>query len=181
MSRRYEQGTSTSNFGVGGRESHDASAFYSRFPPKHLSSDDTLSEPFTLAEPLVCGDSRAMELPDNSVALVVTSPPYFAGKEYEEALGQGAIPATYAAYLELLSEVFRDAGGFSSRADGSPSTWPTWVADRTVRSPPTSFGYLTTTSECCSGGRSSGRRRPERRGRAHGARTARRPTLCCAM
>ncbi len=108
MSRRYERGTSTSNFGVGGRESHDASAFYSRFPPKDLSSDDTLSEPFNLAEPLVCGDSRAMELPDNSVALVVTSPPYFAGKEYEEALGQGAIPATYVAYLELLSDVFKE-------------------------------------------------------------------------
>ncbi|MDQ2724221.1 MAG: site-specific DNA-methyltransferase [Actinomycetota bacterium] len=108
MSRRYERGTSTSSFGVGGRESHDASAFYSRFPPKDLSGDDTLSEPFTLGEPLVCGDSRAMELPDNSVALVVTSPPYFAGKEYEEALGQGAIPATYVAYLELLSDVFRE-------------------------------------------------------------------------
>lgn len=106
MSRRYERGTATSTFGVGGRESHDASAFYSRFPPKELSTDDTLSEPFTLAEPLVCGDSRSMDLPDNSVALVVTSPPYFAGKEYEEALGQGAIPATYAAYLELLRDVF---------------------------------------------------------------------------
>lgn len=108
MSRRYEQGTSTSNFGVGGRESHDASAFYSRFPPKELSTDETLSDPFTLQEPLVCGDSRSMDLPDNSVALVVTSPPYFAGKEYEEALGQGAIPATYAAYLELLRDVFRE-------------------------------------------------------------------------
>jgi site-specific DNA-methyltransferase (adenine-specific) len=39
---------------------------------------------------------------------VVTSPPYFAGKEYEEALGQGVIPATYAEYLELLSEVFAE-------------------------------------------------------------------------
>lgn len=108
MARRYQRGTVTSNFGVGGRESHDASAFYSRFHPKELSTDDTLSEPFTLQEPLVCGDSRSMDLPDNSVALVVTSPPYFAGKEYEEALGHGAIPATYVAYLALLSEVFRE-------------------------------------------------------------------------
>ena len=29
---------------------------------------------------------------DRSVALVVTSPPYFAGKAYEEALGEGHIP-----------------------------------------------------------------------------------------
>ena len=108
MSRRYERGTATSNFGVGGRESHDASGFYSRFQPKDLSTDETLAEPFVLEDPFVCGDSRAMDLPDNSVALVVTSPPYFAGKEYEEALGQGAIPATYAAYLELLNDVFRE-------------------------------------------------------------------------
>ncbi|MDQ6839011.1 MAG: site-specific DNA-methyltransferase [Actinomycetota bacterium] len=108
MTRRYEQSTSTSNFGVGRRESHDASAFYARFHPKDLSPDETLADPFMLEDPLVCGDSRTMDLPDNSVALVVTSPPYFAGKEYEEALGQGAIPATYAAYLELLSEVFKE-------------------------------------------------------------------------
>jgi site-specific DNA-methyltransferase (adenine-specific) len=40
------------------------------------------------------------------VALVVTSPPYFAGKEYEESLGQGGVPATYLEYLDLLREVF---------------------------------------------------------------------------
>lgn len=109
MTRRHHGGTSTSNFGVGGRESHDATAFYARFRPKELSVDATLAAPFTLAEPLICGDSRSMDdLPDNSVALVVTSPPYFAGKEYEEALGQGAIPATYGGYLELLREVFRE-------------------------------------------------------------------------
>jgi site-specific DNA-methyltransferase (adenine-specific) len=46
------------------------------------------------------------DIPDSSVALVVTSPPYFVGKEYEEALGQGGIPATYLEYLDLLREVF---------------------------------------------------------------------------
>ncbi|HEY1990114.1 MAG TPA: site-specific DNA-methyltransferase [Acidimicrobiales bacterium] len=102
------RGTSTSNFGVGGRENHDATAFYARFRPKLLSTEDTLAAPFTLKRPLVCGDSRSMDLPDNSVALVVTSPPYFAGKEYEEALGQGVIPANYVDYLKLLSDVFRE-------------------------------------------------------------------------
>jgi site-specific DNA-methyltransferase (adenine-specific) len=48
------------------------------------------------------------EVPDSSVALVVTSPPYFAGKEYEEALGEGGVPATYLEYLGLLREVFRE-------------------------------------------------------------------------
>jgi site-specific DNA-methyltransferase (adenine-specific) len=49
-----------------------------------------------------------MDLPDDSVALVVTSPPYFAGKEYEAALGQGHIPATYLEYLQMLRDVFAE-------------------------------------------------------------------------
>jgi site-specific DNA-methyltransferase (adenine-specific) len=108
MTRRPQRGTATSNFGVGSRESHNASAFYARFQPKEISAEETLAEPFTLSKPLVCGDSRSMDLPDNSVALIITSPPYFAGKEYEEALGQGVIPATYVDYLEMLSQVFRE-------------------------------------------------------------------------
>ena len=104
---RARAATATRNFGAGARESHDARAFYARFTPKSVSSDQTLADPFELPEPLICGDSREMaELPDNSVALVVTSPPYFAGKEYEEALGQGAIPASFAEYLRLLADVF---------------------------------------------------------------------------
>ena len=55
----------------------------------------------------MCGDSRVMAaLPDKSVALVVTSPPYFAGKEYEDALGEGHIPASYLDYLQMLHDVF---------------------------------------------------------------------------
>ena len=50
-----------------------------------------------------CGD-----IADGSVALVVTSPPYFAGKEYEEAVGQGHIPADYVAYLDMLHKVFAE-------------------------------------------------------------------------
>lgn len=109
MTRRHGRATSTSNFGVGPRESHDASAFYARFTPKTVSTDDELAPPFELPEPLICGDARKMgDLPDNSVALVVTSPPYFAGKEYEEALGQGVIPSSYVEYLDLLADVFRE-------------------------------------------------------------------------
>jgi DNA modification methylase len=108
VSRRQGRSTSTSNFGVGARESHDASAFYARFSPKAVSADYDLAEPFEIDRPLVCGDSRSIELPDNSVALVVTSPPYFAGKEYEEALGHGVIPATYIEYLRLLKDVFAE-------------------------------------------------------------------------
>ncbi|MDQ3661414.1 MAG: site-specific DNA-methyltransferase, partial [Actinomycetota bacterium] len=101
--------TQTSRFGVGRRENHDASGFYARFARPHLSDDDEICAPFSLDEPLMCGDSRAMAaLPDKSVALVVTSPPYFAGKEYEHALGEGHVPASYLHYLQMLQDVFRE-------------------------------------------------------------------------
>lgn len=44
----------------------------------------------------------------DSVALVVTSPPYFAGKEYEQVLGTGGVPGSYFEYLSLLREVFSE-------------------------------------------------------------------------
>ena len=101
-------GTSTSRFGVGKREAHDATEFYARFRPPEVSTDAEVVD-FTPDPPLICGDARAMaELKPNCVALVVTSPPYFAGKEYEAALGEGHVPATYLDYLGMLRDVFED-------------------------------------------------------------------------
>jgi len=55
-------------------------------------------------------DARDMSgIESNSVALVVTSPPYFAGKEYEESLGKNGVPGTYLEYLTLLEDVFRES------------------------------------------------------------------------
>ena len=106
---RDRRRTSTSNFGVSGRESHDASAFYERFRAPELSDDHTVLEPRAVAEPFQLGDARHMEaVADGSVALVVTSPPYFAGKRYEEELERDGVPASYLEYLELLSEVFAE-------------------------------------------------------------------------
>jgi DNA modification methylase len=100
--------TSTSSFGVSRRESHDASAFYARFAPPALSDDETV-DPTKEIDELYCGDARSMsEVKDGSVALVVTSPPYFAGKAYEAALGEGAIPGTYLEFLQMLEEVFAE-------------------------------------------------------------------------
>ena len=45
---------------------------------------------------------------DGSVALVVTSPPYFAGKQYEEELERDGVPSSYLEYLELLTDVFAE-------------------------------------------------------------------------
>jgi DNA modification methylase len=109
QSAKARRGTSTSNFGVGARESHDASGFYNRFRPPDLSSDDTVLAPAAIAQPVVCGDARHMHsIPDGSVALVVTSPPYFAGKQYEEELERDGVPASYLEYLQLLTDVFAE-------------------------------------------------------------------------
>jgi site-specific DNA-methyltransferase (adenine-specific) len=101
--------TSTSAFGVGRRESHDASGFYRRFTAPVVSADENVVRS-PIGEKPILGDARHMdEVEDGSVALVVTSPPYFAGKEYEEALGEGHVPASYFEYLEMLTAVFAES------------------------------------------------------------------------
>jgi len=101
--------TTTSNFGVGRRESHVADAFYARFEAPEISADEQVAEAAPIAQACICGDARDMkELADNSVALVVTSPPYFAGKQYEEELDREGVPGSYLEYLQLLREVFAE-------------------------------------------------------------------------
>jgi DNA modification methylase len=109
--------TATSAFGVGRREGHDSSEFYARFEAPELSADETVASLPDLAQgaqACIHGDSRRMvlpgggTLPDGSVALVVTSPPYFSGKEYELALGEGVVPGSYLEYLEMLRDVFAE-------------------------------------------------------------------------
>lgn len=103
-----KRATSTSAFGVSRRENHDASGFYARFTAPILSDDDTV-EPPGVVDQIYVGDARSMDrVRPSSVALVVTSPPYFAGKAYEEELGEGHIPATYVEYLTMLEEVFAE-------------------------------------------------------------------------
>jgi DNA modification methylase len=102
------RGTRTSSFGVGRREGHDSSAFYARFQAPAISDDDQVAPP-KCVDRLIVGDARQMgDVADNSVALVVTSPPYFAGKAYEQALGEGHVPATYFDYLQQLRDVFAE-------------------------------------------------------------------------
>jgi site-specific DNA-methyltransferase (adenine-specific) len=106
--RGGRKATATSNFGVSRRENHDASDFYARFTAPELSDDQTVN-PCTAADSVFCGDARDMhQVPDNSVALVVTSPPYFAGKAYETDLEAGHIPSTYLEYLTMLRDVFAE-------------------------------------------------------------------------
>jgi site-specific DNA-methyltransferase (adenine-specific) len=74
-----------------------------------LSGDDTVLPPVPIEHPFRVGDARDMsDLPDGSVALVVTSPPYFAGKQYEEELEREGVPSSYKEYIGLLTDVFRE-------------------------------------------------------------------------
>ncbi len=108
MPPRRRPATSTSNFGVGRRESHVADAFYARFEAPELSDDEHVA-PHAPGVSCVCGDARHMDaVNDDSVALVMTSPPYFAGKQYEEELDREGVPGSYIEYLALLRDVFAD-------------------------------------------------------------------------
>lgn len=107
------RGTTTASFGTSSRESHDSSAFYARFVPPVLSDDETVVAPQErpFEDTIFHGTAQAVlsdeaSVRDNSVALVVTSPPYFVGKDYEEAMGEGHVPAAYEEHLQSLHDVF---------------------------------------------------------------------------
>jgi len=110
LRRRSRPGTATSAFGVGKRESHDAGDFYRRFAPPQISDDDDVCHPddWRGVDQILSGDIRNQRgsVAPRSVALVVTSPPYFSGKEYETAMGEGHVPGSYAEYLAMLAGVF---------------------------------------------------------------------------
>lgn len=108
---KRRRSTSTSTFGVGKREGHDSSDFYARFSPPVQSDDDTIHDDPTVraVDRIVHGSSADMsEVADGSVALVVTSPPYFAGKAYETELDAEHVPSTYLEYLQMLRDVFAE-------------------------------------------------------------------------
>lgn len=80
--------TKTSSFGSTKRESHDASEYYARSMTKQeiVKTDNQINRS-EIRNKLFCKSSEDMsELPDNSVALMITSPPYNVGKEYDKDL-----------------------------------------------------------------------------------------------
>jgi len=106
--KKRKPGTKTSEFGTGSRANHDASYFYNSRMYHHLPGIDAQSPyvenplPAEALDAIIAGDSRAMAaLPDQSVHLMVTSPPYNARKIYDQDL-------TLDEYLALLRGVFRE-------------------------------------------------------------------------
>ena len=106
--RRARRPTSTSSFGSSRRESHDASAFYARFEGPAITDDETVV-PCPVRDQVILGDSREMaDLPGSCVSLVVTSPPYFSAKRYEQAMGEGHVPGSYVEYLDMVHGVLAE-------------------------------------------------------------------------
>ena len=97
--------TETASFGAGKRESHDASAFYRRRLLEHapaVTTGEPQVPPDQIIDALFCSSSESMsEISDDCVALMVTSPPYNVGKEYDDDLTLGE-------YLDLLHRVLSE-------------------------------------------------------------------------
>ena len=97
--------TQTSSFGTSGRISHNSEKFYKSKLYNGLKRDNIMVKPdnvFPLQyiNKIICSSSEFMlEIPDNSVDLMITSPPYNVSKEYDDDLSLDE-------YLELLQKVF---------------------------------------------------------------------------
>lgn len=104
---RRKTGTKTSAFGSPGRINHDSTPFYTsrlydELPKEELVKYIENPIPSKFMNKIFCKTSERMEeLPDNSVHLMVTSPPYNVGKEYDENL-------TLSEYRKFLKRVWNE-------------------------------------------------------------------------
>ena len=104
---KRREGTKTSAFGTPGRINHDSSKFYNSKLYEGLNNGKDVEYIENQIESqninkVFCKSSEAMtELPDNSVHLMVTSPPYNVGKTYDENL-------SLEEYRGLLKRVFKE-------------------------------------------------------------------------
>ena len=101
------KGTETSAFGTNGRINHDSSKFYnsklySELGDKKIYEEEDNDFPDKLENKFIFGSSENMkELPDNSIHLMITSPPYNVSKEYDEDL-------SLKEYLQFLENSFKE-------------------------------------------------------------------------
>jgi len=107
---RRKRGTRTRSFGSPGRINHDATSFYASKLYEGLPKEEKVKYienpvPAEFLDRIFCKSSERMdELPDDSVHLMVTSPPYNVGKEYDEDLTL----ERYRAFLKAVwQEVYR--------------------------------------------------------------------------
>ncbi len=102
-----KRGTQTSSFGSPGRINHDSTTFYASklyegLPMEQGAEYIEVPVPSQFLDGIFCKTSENMEeLPDSSVHLMVTSPPYNVGKEYDENL-------TLHEYRQFLKRVWKE-------------------------------------------------------------------------
>ena len=103
--RKFATNTSTASFGSPGREGHDSSSFYgTRLYANQPAAESEAYVENPIPDPDViynCSSEEMRELPDHSVHLMVTSPPYNVGKDYDEDL-------TLEEYLAFLNRVWKE-------------------------------------------------------------------------
>lgn len=104
---KRREGTKTSSFGTPGRINHDSAKFYNSRLYEGMKIDTNVEykeNPIdrSVIDKIYCKSSEEMsELPDCSVHLMVTSPPYNVSKEYDKNL-------TLDEYRQLLKRVFSE-------------------------------------------------------------------------
>ena len=102
-----KSGTVTSSFGTNGRINHNSEKFYDSKLYKDLIKAEPVSKtvnkfPQDLINTNIIGSAENMSMiPDNSLHLMITSPPYNVSKEYDEDL-------TLEEYLAMLTKVFSE-------------------------------------------------------------------------
>ncbi len=102
-----KKGTQTSSFGVSAREGHNAEKFYQSNLYNGIGLNNCAEDTETsLGEDSVNrlyahSSEKMMELPDNSIHLMITSPPYNVTKEYDQNL-------TLQQYLQLIETVMKE-------------------------------------------------------------------------
>ena len=107
MKHTNREGTQTSSFGTSGRINHDSSKFYDSRLYKELNNKSVVSKkinefPKELINTIIHSSCEHMkEIPDNSVHLMITSPPYNVAKEYDDDLSLDE-------YLALLNRAFSE-------------------------------------------------------------------------
>lgn len=104
---KRRNGTKTSAFGSPGRFGHDSSQFYAGRLYEGLTTTPFVQYrenpiPPSVENKIFCKSSESMdELPDNSIHLMVTSPPYNVGKSYDQDL-------TLVEYRSLIKSVMKE-------------------------------------------------------------------------
>lgn len=102
--------TRTSSFGTPQRESHDSAQFYRRRLYKdwanHKSDCNEITElaPDSLNKLYHADSSKLDFIPDNSVHLMITSPPYNVGKEYDADL---SLEEYCSLLTKVMAEIYR--------------------------------------------------------------------------